>query len=93
MDKTDIKLLIDEAFEDLALVLGGIFAVHTVSDEAIWQIMKHIDVVHGNLVAQLEGTGPDDINRNKALGTEPHPAVEALLLKLRKRNSSGDLES
>ncbi len=94
MDRDDIRIHIDKAFEEMALVLGGIFAVHTVQDEAVWQIMKHIDIIHESLIAKIEGMGSGDMDQATTRHTnEPHPAVEALLLKLRKRNSVEGHES
>lgn len=86
MQTTDARKLLDATFEEIALVLGGIFAVHDVQDEAVWQIMKHLDVAHGNALGKLEGLDP--AARRPTYPKHEythHPAVEALLLKLRRR--------
>lgn len=86
MQTTDARKLLDATFEELALVLGGIFAVHDVQDEAVWQIMKHLDLAHENALAKIEGFDPD-ARRAASPRSEysHHPAVEALLLKLKRR--------
>lgn len=74
--------LLDHTFEEIALILGGAFAVHQIPDEAIWQIIKSLDAVHSKAVAQLEGTKEFVEQRKDSF--QPHPAVENLLRKLRK---------
>lgn len=76
--------LLDGAFEELALVLGGAFAVHQVGDEAVWQIMKGVESVHGKAVSMLDGMAPKASRTPDRSPYEPHPAVEAMLRKLRK---------
>ena len=94
MEKNNVGAIIDKAFEEIALVLGGIFAVHGVHDEAVWQIMKHIDMVHENVLTRLDGLESSADGQVTAKQEyEVHPAVEALLLKIRKRNSHGGDES
>lgn len=86
METGDVQKLFDETFREVALVLGGIFAVHDVPDEAVWQIMKHLDIAHENALSKLDGLEPKPERPGQPRHTyEPHPAVEALLMKLRKR--------
>ncbi len=49
MTTEHFRLTIDKTFEEMALVLGGIFAVHNVENEVVWQVMKHLDMIHTNL--------------------------------------------
>lgn len=86
METEEARKLMDVTFEEIVCVLGGILAVHNVADEAVWQIMKHIDIAHENALLKLEEPGPN-FGRASVVGRsyKPHPAVEALLLKLKKR--------
>lgn len=86
MDAAYARKLLDDTFREVALVFGGIFAVHEVPDEAVWQLMKHLDIAHGNALAKLDGIEPGpDRPASPRHGFETHPAVEALLLKLKRR--------
>jgi hypothetical protein len=77
------QLLIDETIEDIALVLAGIFAEHGVRDEVIWQSMKHLDISREQALARLDDAA-SAAGRPKPSGqTRLHPAVEALIVKLR----------
>lgn len=86
MENNDVRKLLALTFEEISLVLGGIFAVREVQDEAVWQIMKHLDLAHENALAKIEGHDPD-ARRSTSPRSEysHHPAVEALLLKLKRR--------
>ena len=86
MQSEDLRELLDSTFEELALVLGGAFAMHRINEEAIWQIMKSMDELHSKTVARLEGLEQKESRKPDRSSFQPHPAVEALLQKLR-RNS------
>lgn len=86
MQSEDLRELLDSTFEEVTLVLGGAFAVHRFSEEAIWQIMKSLDELHSKAVARIEGLEQKEGGKPARSSFQPHPAVEALLQKLR-RNS------
>lgn len=75
--------LIDETIEDIALVLAGIFAEHGVRDEVVWQAMKHLDISRAQALARLEDAASDTSRPKASAQARLHPAVEALLAKLR----------
>lgn len=86
MQSDAARELLDNTFEELVLIMGGAFAVHQFSDEAVWQIMKSLDELHSKAVAKLQGLGHKENSRPERGSFEPHPAVEAFLKKL-QRNS------
>lgn len=85
MSSDSLKDLLDTTFEELVLVLGGAFAVHRFSEDAIWQIMKSVETVHAKAVARIDGLGPKEAGAAGTGRFQPHPAVHALLQKLRRR--------
>lgn len=90
METTDVRSLFDDTFRDIALVLGGIFAVHEVQDEAVWQVMKHLDLAHETALSKL--AGPEAGQQRPGQQRQayaPHPAVEALLMKLKRHPHGG----
>jgi len=85
MGKLDIRKLLEDTFSEIAMVLGGIFVVHDVADEAVRQIMKHLDITHENALSKLDGMGLKASEPNHSGHSyEHHPAVETFLLKLKK---------
>ncbi|MBI2068959.1 MAG: hypothetical protein HYT79_00010 [Elusimicrobia bacterium] len=90
MSLIETRKLLDETIEEIALVLGGIFAVHGVADEVVWQAMKHLDMSHDNALARLEESAPSEekIQKTANPAPRPHPAIDALLMNLsiKRRN-------
>lgn len=75
--------LLDETIEDIALVFAGIFAEHGVRDEVVWKAMKHLDISRAQALARLEDAAADANRPKPSAQARLHPAVEALLAKLR----------
>ena len=82
MDQDQAIELIKKVFEEQALVLGGVFSIHEVADEIIWKIIKSFDVIYEKTVAEILQVEPEtqELPRRK---TDPHPAIEHFLSKLR----------
>ncbi len=84
MENARFKKLLDSTFEEVALVLAGILTVHRAEDEVFWQVMKHLDIAHQNALENLGDPPPPQAGVElPAQGEGHHPAVDALLLKLR----------
>ena len=79
------KRIIQELFEEQALVIGGLLPFHEVDDEFIWKLLKGVDVVRNSAIRQLDGSPPmmSFGDRRKKLTLSPLPAVEDFLTKLR----------
>ena len=86
LSETKAKRIIQEVFEEQALVIGGLLPFHEVDDEFIWKLLKGVDVVRNNAIRQLSGAPPVPSygDRLKKLSLAPHPAVEDFLSKLEK---------
>ena len=77
------KNLIDDLFEELALVIGGLAAVHEMEDDLVWRLVKNLDVVRGKALRRLEDrTEKEGPERSPNL--KPHPAIEDFLRNLRR---------
>lgn len=74
-----------QAFEEIALALGGLVASYPVPDEAVWELSRALDLIHGRMCARCHGLGmanvedPDDA---------PHAAIIHLLRQLQERNGA-----
>ena len=79
------KDLIDDIFEEEALVIGGLVAVHDLTDELVWRLIRNLDVIRTRALQSLEedeAEGPDEL-RPPRPNLKPHPAIEEFLLRIR----------
>lgn len=86
ISKEETRDLINDLFEEEALVIGGLIAVHDVHDDFIWRLVRNLDVIRGKVLRRLDDSAspqPDEepTGRSKL---KPHPAIEDFLLKLRR---------
>lgn len=86
VSKAEARRLIADVFEEAALVLGGLLAVHRAEDDFVWRLVKSLDAIRCKAVRRIdecdarsgaEMTWPESHLR-------PHPAIEDFLLKLRR---------
>lgn len=86
ISKAAAKELIDDLFEEEALVIGGLIAVHEVDDDLVWRLVKNLDVIRGKVLRRLEDKAEDE--RDNPPPQRPslkrHPAIEDFLLSLRR---------
>jgi hypothetical protein len=84
--KREARGLIDDLFEEEALVIGGLVAVHEVDDDLVWRLVKNLDVIRGKVLRRLEdSTQSDEDGRPlRRPNLKPHPAIEDFLLSLRR---------
>ena len=84
--RAQTRKLITEAFEETALVLGGLVAVHRVDDDFVWRFVKGLDAVCSKVLRRIDerdtAAEADTADGNSRL--RPHPAIEDFLLKLRR---------
>jgi hypothetical protein len=86
ISKAAVKELIRDLFEEEALVIGGLMAVHKIEDDVVWRLVKNLDVIRRRVLRRLDDQGPDDDGGGppKRPGLKPHPAIEDFLLSLRR---------
>ena len=81
----EVRQIIDDLFEEEALVIGGIIAVHEVDDDVVWRLVKNLDVIRGRFLRRIEVRNTDEheaaIPRRHL---KPHPAIEDFLLSIRR---------
>ena len=82
----EAKDLINDLFEEEALVIGGLVAVHEMDDDLVWRLIKNFDVIRRKVLRRLEDKAPADGNAPPARrpNLKPHPAIEDFLLSLRR---------
>jgi len=76
--------LINDLFEEEALVIGGLVATHDVDDDLVWRLVKNLDVIRVKTLRRLDDEGPLDDVETRRPNVRPHPAIEDFLLSLRR---------
>lgn len=86
ISKAEAKELINDLFEEEALAIGGLVAVHQIDDDLVWRLVKNFDVIRGKILRRLEDKAPGDGDGTPPRRTnlKPHPAIEEFLLALRR---------
>ena len=84
--KAEVQELINDLFEEEALVIGGLVAVHKIEDDVVWRLVKNIDVIRRKVLRRLEDKVREDGEGGspRRPNLEPHPAIEDFLLSLRR---------
>jgi len=84
IEKTEVRELILDLFEEEALAIGGLVAVHDVEDDLVWRLMRTLDVIRGRALRRLDDKVLDDeAGPPPRTAVKPHPAIENFLLSLR----------
>ena len=81
--KCRCRSLMTDAFEDVALALGGVVASYDVPDEAIWDLARAIDLTHERAQARFSRTEEEATSIETPKADYQHPAVSHLLTRLR----------
>jgi len=85
---SEAKNMINELFEEEALVIGGLVAVHGVEDDLVWRLIRNLDVIRARTLRKLSDNGGDDHGTGevKRVNLNPHPAIHDFLLKIKREN-------
>jgi hypothetical protein len=86
LTRTEARQLINDLFEEEALVLGGLVAVHRVDDDLVWRLVKNLDVIRGKALRRIETGDDHGASGNPAARAhlKPHAAIEDFLLGIRR---------
>jgi len=86
ISKAEARDLINDLFEEEALVIGGLVAVHKMDDDLVWRLVKNLDVIRGKILRRLENEAPAEevAPTRRRPNLKPHPAIEDFLLSLRR---------
>ena len=75
-----------EAFDDIALVVGGVAVIHQLDDDLIWTLMKRLDRIRVRLLRDMKGLAPrGDFESSLPKAPRVHAAVEEFLLRNQTR--------
>lgn len=83
---SDAENLVREAFNDIALVIGGVAAIHHLDDDLTWTLMKRLDRIRVRLLRDLKGISrSDSFEVSAAKPPRVHASVEEFLVRNRER--------
>ena len=76
----DARKIVNQAFEDEALVIGGLLAVQPVEDSFVRRLVRSLAVIRRRTLRAFEAAG----SRN-AQNEAGHPAIAEFLQELREQ--------
>jgi len=83
MSEAEVKDMLDSAFEEEALIIGGLVALYNVADDVVFKLMNGLDAVRDKAMKRLDrGRARENGTRSRPDFT-PHPAIEEFLAKVR----------
>jgi hypothetical protein len=82
--RSDAENLVREAFNDVALVIGGVAVLHHLDDDLTWTLMKRLDRIRVRLLRDLKGISRlETFEPSTANPPRVHAAVEEFLVRNR----------
>jgi hypothetical protein len=85
-----IEGIVCDAFEDVALLIGGTAALYQLHDDLIWNLLRRLDRVRVRTLSRLARTSTlGDADASAAGPPRTHPAVERFLLHNRRARADG----
>ena len=80
------EALIRDAFDDIALLVGSIAAIHSLDDDILWSLMKRLDRIRVRLLRNLQGGASRESFEPEAMRPpRTHAAVDEFLVRNRGR--------
>lgn len=81
-----VREVLDDAYEELALALGGLVSAFDPEDEFTERLVRALDAVRDKALRRLDELPSMRTPRSARvrMPEEPHPAIEAFLAKLGK---------
>ncbi len=80
------EALVRDAFDDIALLVGSIAALHNLDDDLLWTLMKRLDRIRVKLLRNLlGGTAREDFEPAPLRPPRTHAAVDEFLARNRGR--------
>lgn len=86
VSKAQARSLIDDLFEEEALVIGGLVAIHDLDDDLVWRLVRSLGAIRSRTLRRLDDELPlDEIEQqHQRPNVKPHPAISDFLRSLRK---------
>ena len=83
MHETEVKKMLDRAFEEEALIVGGLAALYELNDDVVCRLMSGMDAVREKVLRHLKHVRRKKHTKRLRPDLTPHPAIEKFLAKVR----------
>ena len=81
MTTAEVRQVLDELFEEEALVLGGLVEMHAVSDDFVEQLFRSLAMIRDHALERI-GWASESPPASDRVRNRPRPAVERFLSRL-----------
>lgn len=78
------KRLVQDMFQEEALLIGGLITTYDMSDDFIWALCRNLDSIRIKYLRKLRQQKQSQ-NPTANLRLTPHPAVQELLRKVKEQ--------
>jgi hypothetical protein len=82
MNTATVRTHMNNLFEELAILLGGIVVVHRLQNETVWAIVRGLDRLRRHALDRIDAAENKPFDPDGNL--EPHPAIEQFLKTIRE---------
>ncbi|MCY3017542.1 MAG: hypothetical protein NTW87_00725 [Planctomycetota bacterium] len=83
LTNNEAETLLDELFEQEALVIGGLVALHGMDDKVLCSLMRSLDDLRTSFRQRIAARAAKAADAQAAPLPKPHPAIQRFLHKLR----------
>ena len=83
LSNPEAKDLVNQIFEEEALLLAGIVAVHRLEDDVVWRIARNFDLLRCRVLRRLDSKDAGEARTTPPHALKPHPAIDHLLQAIR----------
>jgi len=83
MSEAEVKDILDSAFEEEALIIGGLVALYDVGNDVVSKLMNGLDAVREKALRRLERGRAKEHGTRPRPDFTPHPEIERFLEKVR----------
>lgn len=74
------EAIVRDAFDDVALVVGGVAVLHNLDDDLVWTLMKRLDRIRVRPLRSLKGSSArEEFEPNPGRPPRTHAAVDEFL--------------
>jgi len=82
MENTKVVVALNKLLTELTISFGVLAARHGVSDDAVWEVVKHFDIIYQKARERAEADSKQSANDPHDQRKKPHPGIMHLLEKL-----------
>ena len=83
--REEARKIINDLFEEEALAIGGLVALHRPEDDFIWKLVRSLDAIRRRALKRLTASHRGSPASTARVDLAPHPAIQQFLKNLHRR--------